>query len=100
MQYFNYLKNIMKNIPCYETWDSMPDTLLLFFFISSSIPASYWGYILKDLFPLYIDAFNKAGMTEIGLLVSLIMLILIIKTLVFSCISKRCGELIYLRWFK
>lgn len=100
MQIFTRLKNIIQNRPIYPTWEAMPDGLLLFFFISSSLPATYWGYVVKNLYPLYIDAFNEVGITTLGVVISVIMLILASQVFFFGCISKRCGELIYGRWFK
>ncbi len=100
MQAFIRLKDIIQNRPIYLTWEAMPDGLLLFFFISSSLPATYWGYVLTKLYPLYIDAFNEAGLTIIGGVMSLVMLVLASQVWIFGCISKRSGELIYGRWFK
>lgn len=100
MQPFARLKNMIENRPIYPTWEAMPDGLLLFFFITSSLPATYWGYVLKNLYPLYIDAFNEVGITALGALISVIMLILASQVCFFGWISKRCGELIYGRWFK
>ena len=100
MQPFTRLKYMIQNRKIYPTWEAMPDGLLLFFFISSSLPATYWGYVLTKLYPLYIDAFNEAGLTLIGGVVSLVMLVLVSQVWFFGCISKRSGELIYGRWFK
>lgn len=100
MRSFMRLKEIIQRRPIYKTWEAMPDGLLLFFFVSSSLPAIYWGYVLTKLYPLYIDAFNEAGLTLIGAVVSLLMLVLASQVWFFGCISKRSGELIYGRWFK
>lgn len=100
MRSFTRLKNIIQKRTIYQSWEAMPDGLLICFFVSSSLPATYWGYVLMKLYPLYIDAFNEAGLTSVGGFGSLVMLVLASQVWFFGCISKRSGELIYGRWFK
>lgn len=100
MKILKMIISLIKNKPLYPTWDSMPDGLLFFFFVSSSLPASYWSYVVTKLYEPYIDAFNQAGFTLIGMVVTFVMLVLAFNAWFFACISARSGQLIFERWFK
>ncbi|RUM94719.1 MAG: hypothetical protein DSZ28_01690 [Thiothrix sp.] len=78
----------------------MPDGWLFVYFLASIPPASYWAYVVSQLYAPYIDAFNEAGFTLMGLLMSAIMVALVFKAWFFSCVTKCTGSLIYERFIK
>lgn len=100
MKLLKDLSNVIKNRPIYPTWEVMPDGLLFFFFVTATLPASYWNYVVGKLYVPYIDAFNQAGFTLMGAVISIVMLGLALQAWFFTCISARCGKLVFDRWFK
>lgn len=99
-KYIAHLKSIWKNRPIYITFESMPDSLVFFFFVSASLPATYWNYVLGKLYGPYINAFNEVGFTLVGAVISLVMLGLILQAWFFTSITARCGKLVFDRWFQ
>lgn len=100
MRYLFGSLGLRQSMPKYRKFEAMPDSLLFFLFVTSSLPALYWGHIVVSLTPPYIETVNQMGFNLAGIVITVVMLFLAINSWFFGCIAKRTGGLIYERLFK
>lgn len=94
------IKKIILHHPTYKSFEAMSDSLLLFFFLTSIIPATYWSRAAVKLYDPYINAFNEAGLTLMGLAVTIVYALIAISAIFFGALAKRTGALLSERIFK
>lgn len=64
----------------------------------SVFASSLTAYFLGHIWPLYVEAINSSEVLSwLGLVVSLYLAGIGLMAIVFTAISKRCGELLYQR---
>jgi len=87
----------------YEFYDDMPTRLIIFFGLSSFLVAGYYGFVLGQVTPEYINAANGMPLTSWGIYgwsLTLILAALLFITWYMGNISWRCNSILRERYFK
>lgn len=67
----------------------------------AALGAALIASLLARVWPLYLEAVNaKEALSWLGLVVSLYLGWIAVTGILFSAISKRCGEVLYKRHFR
>lgn len=83
----------------YKTIEEMP-TSHHFFLGMAILPSLFYGYVITDVVPKLLKATNTAPFSWVEILTWLFVSILAMYALHLGWVAKRCGELIYKRFYQ
>ena len=78
----------------------MPDWLLSILGGSTSLAFAYYFYVASKVTPPLLETTNKVGFAWIGGAMWALDGIIALSALFYFWFSKRCGDILYNRWFK
>lgn len=99
---FNSLYLKWKNRKLYPKYSDMPDWLVSFFAVSGFLVSGYYGYVLAQVWPDYLNAANTVPLNEWGWkgwILTALMLGISSITWHFGSVAWRCNGILRDRWY-
>lgn len=83
-----------------NSFEELNDLLLTVWGISVFFVAGYWGLMLSDVVPEFINIVNENGISLTAVGLAMLLGGFGVSVWFFGCIAARCHTLLYERWFK
>jgi len=83
-----------------KTFSALHGAILIFIGAMSFCVAGYWGLMLKDVVPVFIEATNKSEISWLVVAVWILLGAYASAVWVCGCLATRAHAILYDRWFK